>query len=56
MLEGMSLIGPPKFDDRQKAAAEQAQMLRQVQLMAKKRPETVAQIIQFWLSEGESDL
>ena len=35
---GLDAIGPPKFDDKQKAAAEKAQMLRQVQLMAKKRP------------------
>jgi flagellar biosynthesis/type III secretory pathway M-ring protein FliF/YscJ len=47
-------IGPPTFDAEQQAAAEKAQMLRQLQLMAKNRPETLAQIIQFWLAEEEA--
>jgi flagellar M-ring protein FliF len=47
-------IGPPTFDADQQAAAEKAQMLRQLQLMAKNRPETLAQIIQFWLAEEEA--
>lgn len=50
-IEGLGLIGPPKFDSSQKAAAEKAQMLRQLQLVAKNRPETIAQIVQFWLTE-----
>lgn len=44
-------LGPPEFSDDQKAAAEKAQMVRQLQLMAKNRSETLAQIIQFWLAE-----
>ncbi len=44
-------IGPPTFSEEQKAAAEKAQMIRQLQLMAKNRSETLAQIIQFWLAE-----
>jgi len=44
-------IGPPAFSNEQKAAAEKAQMIRQLQLMAKNRSEAMAQIIQFWLSE-----
>jgi flagellar M-ring protein FliF len=48
-------IGPPTFDADQQAAAEKAQMLRQLQLMAKTRPETLAQIIQFWLTEDERE-
>jgi len=58
-LEGKSLgletIGPPLFDTQQQAAAEKAQMLRQLQLMAKNRPETLAQIIEFWMAEGEKE-
>lgn len=50
----LGMIGPPTFDTSQKAAAEKAQMLRQLQLMAKNRPETLAQIIQFWLFEEGS--
>ncbi|GAB4432527.1 MAG: flagellar basal-body MS-ring/collar protein FliF [Anaerolineae bacterium] len=47
----MLRIGPPQFSEEQKAAAEKAQMLRQLQLMSKNRSETLANIIQFWLSE-----
>jgi len=46
-------IGPPTFDADAQAAAEKAQMVRQLQLMAKNRPETVAQIIQFWMQEDK---
>jgi flagellar M-ring protein FliF len=53
-LDGLDMIGPPTFDSAQKAAAEKAQMLRQLQLVAKQRPETLAQIIQFWLAEDKS--
>ncbi|MCB0155638.1 MAG: flagellar M-ring protein FliF [Anaerolineae bacterium] len=48
---GFAEIGPPSLDPSQKVAAEKAQMLRQLQLMAKGRPEALAQIIQFWLTE-----
>jgi flagellar M-ring protein FliF len=44
-------IGPPAFSEEQKAAAEKAQMVRQLQLMSKNRSEALAQIIQFWLTE-----
>jgi flagellar M-ring protein FliF len=47
----MVSIGPPTFSEEQRAAVEKAQMLRQLQLMSKNRPENLAQIIQFWLSE-----
>lgn len=50
-LPELSEIGPPNFDSSQRAAAEKAQMMRQLQLMAKNRPEMIAQIIQFWLAE-----
>ncbi len=50
----LKAIGPPTFDIRQQVAAEKAQMLRQVQLVAKNRPETLAQIIQFWLTHEEA--
>lgn len=50
---GLGQIGPPSFTDGQKAAAEKAQMVRQLQLMSKNRSETLAQIIQFWLGEEE---
>lgn len=49
--EDLLRIGPPQFSEEQKAAAEKAQMLRQLQLMSKNRSETLANIIQFWLSE-----
>ncbi len=52
-IPGLDTIGPPTFDTQQQAAAEKAQMLRQLQLMAKNRPDTLAQIIQFWLAEDE---
>lgn len=48
---GLESIGPPTFDSKQQAASEKAQMLRQLQLMAKNRPETLAQIIEFWITE-----
>jgi flagellar M-ring protein FliF len=54
-LKELKSIGPPKFAAEQQAAAEKAQMLRQLQLMSKKRPETLAQIIQFWLAEEGSN-
>lgn len=44
-------IAPPQFSEDQKEAAAKAQMVRQLQLMAKNKPETIAQIIQFWLAE-----
>lgn len=44
-------IGPLAFDASQQAAAEKVQMTRQLQVMAKNRSETLAQIIQFWLTE-----
>jgi flagellar M-ring protein FliF len=47
-------IGPPAFDKDQQVAAEKAQMLRQLQLMSKNRPGTLAQIIQFWLAEEDA--
>jgi flagellar biosynthesis/type III secretory pathway M-ring protein FliF/YscJ len=50
---GLETIGPPMFDAKQQAAAEKAQMLRQLQLMAKNRPETLAQIIEFWMAEDK---
>jgi flagellar M-ring protein FliF len=50
----MVSIGPPTFSAEQRVAAEKAQMLRQLQLMSKNRPESLAQIIQFWLSEEGS--
>ncbi len=53
MLELVS-IGPPALNDEQRAAAEKHQMLRQLQLMSKNRPEAIAQIVQFWLSEEGS--
>ncbi len=53
-IEGLELIGPPSFDKNQKAAAEKMQMLRQMQLVAKNRPDTLAQIIQFWLGEDSN--
>ncbi len=40
-----------RLDDSQKIAAENAQMLRQLQLIAKNKPDTLAQIVQFWLGE-----
>ncbi|MEW5958626.1 MAG: flagellar basal-body MS-ring/collar protein FliF [Chloroflexota bacterium] len=49
-IDGLATIGPPQFDSAQKAAAEKMQMLRQLQLVAKNRPETLAQVIQFWLA------
>lgn len=54
-IPGLDTIGPPAFDTQQQAAAEKAQMLRQLQLMAKSRPDTLAQIIQFWLAEEENN-
>jgi flagellar M-ring protein FliF len=53
-LMDLKPLGPPRFDATQQAAAEKAQTLRQLQLMAKNRPETLAQIIQFWLTEERS--
>lgn len=50
-LAGLDTIGPPMFDTKQQAASEKAQMQRQLQLMAKNRPETLAQIIEFWIAE-----
>ncbi len=52
-LEGLDLeqIGPPAFSDEARAAAEKAQMVRQLQLMSKNKSETLAQIIQFWITE-----
>ena len=47
----LETIGPPTFGANQQAAAEKAQMLRQLQLMAKSRPESLAQIIEFWIAE-----
>lgn len=52
-IPGLDTIGPPTFDSQQQAAAEKAQMLRQLQLIAKNKPDTLAQIIQFWMSEEE---
>ncbi len=49
--EGLGQIGPPKFGESEKEAAAKMQMLRQLQLVAKNRPETLAQVIQFWLTE-----
>ncbi len=49
--DGLGQIGPPEFGESEKEAAAKAQMLRQLQLVAKNRPETLAQIIQFWLAE-----
>ena len=49
--DGLGQIGPPQFGESEKEAAAKAQMLRQLQLVAKTRPETLAQIIQFWLAE-----
>ena len=50
------LLGAPTLDADQQLAAEKAQMSRQLQLMAKNRPEAIAQIIQFWLAEdGHKD-
>ena len=46
-----SLIDGSPFDTNQQLAAEKAQMSRQLQLIAKNRPEAIAQIIQFWLAE-----
>ncbi len=48
---GLGTIGPPKFGKEQKEAAAKVQMVRQLQLVAKNRPETLAQIIQFWITE-----
>ncbi|NJN92618.1 MAG: flagellar M-ring protein FliF [Anaerolineales bacterium] len=53
-MQGLDTIGPPTFDAQQQGAAEKAQMLRQLQLMAKNRPETLAQIIEFWIAEDEN--
>lgn len=47
----LSKIGPPSFDADQQEAAAKAQMVRQLQLVAKNKPETLAQVIQFWMSE-----
>jgi flagellar biosynthesis/type III secretory pathway M-ring protein FliF/YscJ len=44
-------IGPPVFSNAQQAGSERHQMLRQLQIVAKSRPEALAQIIQFWLAE-----
>lgn len=52
-LPSVKTIGPPTFDAEAQAAAERAQMIRQLQLMAKNRPQTMAQIIQFWLAEDK---
>lgn len=52
-LPSVKTIGPPTFDADAQAAAERAQMIRQLQLMAKNRPQTMAQIIQFWLAEDK---
>ena len=52
----LGLLGAPTLDADQQLAAEKAQMSRQLQLMAKNRPEAIAQIIQFWLAEdGHKD-
>jgi len=52
----LGLLGEPTLDADQQLAAEKAQMSRQLQLMAKNRPEAIAQIIQFWLAEdGHKD-
>ncbi|MCB0191852.1 MAG: flagellar M-ring protein FliF [Anaerolineae bacterium] len=53
-LSNGSILGlgdPLNRDDNQQLAAEKAQMSRQLQLIAKNRPEAIAQIIQFWLAE-----
>lgn len=50
-LAELGKIGPPSFDADQQEAAAKAQMVRQLQLVAKNRPETLAQVIQFWVSE-----
>lgn len=47
-------FGPPSFDPSQQHAAEKVQMMRQLQLMARNKPETIAQIIQFWLAEDSN--
>ncbi len=49
--EGLGQIGPPEFSGSEKEAAAKLQMLRQLQIMAKSRPETLAQVMQYWLSE-----
>jgi flagellar M-ring protein FliF len=50
----LQTIGPPpELSADQRAAAERAQMVRQLQTMVKNRPGTVAQIIQFWLDEDK---
>ncbi len=49
--EGLGKIGPPEFGESEKEAAVKMQMLRQLQLVAKNRSDTVAQVIQFWLTE-----
>jgi flagellar M-ring protein FliF len=49
--EDVLTIGPPTFTEEQKVAAEKAQMVRQLQLMSKNRSETLANIIQFWITE-----
>lgn len=53
--ENLQALDTPEFklDPAQQAAAERAQMLRQLQLVAKNRPHDIAQIIQFWLSEDD---
>lgn len=52
----LSKIGAPSLDPNQQQAAEKAQMMRQLQLMARNKPETIAQIIQFWLAEDSNHL
>lgn len=49
--EGLGQIGPPQFGESEKEAAAKMQMLRQLQLIAKNKPETLAQVIQFWITE-----
>ncbi|HMQ52393.1 MAG TPA: flagellar M-ring protein FliF C-terminal domain-containing protein, partial [Anaerolineae bacterium] len=52
----LAKIGAPSLDPNQQQAAEKAQMMRQLQLMARNKPETIAQIIQFWLAEDSNHL
>jgi len=51
-MPDLGQVGPPQFNAEQQEAAAKAQMIRQLQLVAKNRPETMAQVIQFWMSEG----
>jgi len=50
-IADLGQVGPPQFNAEQQEAAAKAQMVRQLQLVAKNRPETMAQVIQFWMSE-----